>query len=75
MISPASASRPNHPSRYDGSHPTMLGTYLTACTIYASVYSRPCSGNPYDYFGKVAKEDATFLQKVADETVKRFYGR
>lgn len=60
---------------YDGSHPTMLGTYLAACTIYASVYNRPCSGNTYDYFGKVAKDDATFLQKVADETVKRFYGR
>lgn len=60
---------------YDGSHPTMLGTYLAACTIYASVYNKPCSGNSYDYYGKVGKEDAAFLQKVADETVKKFYGR
>lgn len=60
---------------YDGSHPTLIGTYLAACTVYASVYNKPCSGNSYDYFGKVSKEDATFLQKVADETVKKFFGR
>lgn len=60
---------------YDGSHPTMLGTYLAACTIFASVYNKPCSGNSYDYYGKVGREDAAFLQKVADETVKKFYGR
>ena len=60
---------------YDGSHPTLLGTYLAACTIYATVYNKPCSGNSYDYYGKVPKEDAAFLQKVADETVKKFYGR
>lgn len=60
---------------YDGSHPTLLGTYLAACTIYASVYNKPCSGNSYDYYGKVGREDAAFLQKVADETVKKFYGR
>ena len=29
----------------------------------------------HDYYGKVSKEDAAFLQKVADETVKKFYGR
>ncbi len=60
---------------YDGSHPTMLGTYLAACTVYASVYNKPCSGNSYDYYGKVGKDEAAFLQKVADETVKKFYGR
>jgi hypothetical protein len=60
---------------YDGSHPTMLGTYLAACTIYASVYGKSPVGNSYDYYGKVSKEDAAFLQKVADETVKKFYGR
>jgi len=60
---------------YDGSHPSLIGTYLAACTIYASVYSKPCTGNSYDYYGKVGKEDAVFLQKVADETVKKFFGR
>lgn len=60
---------------YDGSHPTLIGTYLAACTVYATVYNKPCSGNSYDYYGKVGKEDAAFLQKVADETVKKFFGR
>jgi hypothetical protein len=60
---------------YDGSHPTLIGTYLAACTVYASVYGKSPVGNSYDYYGKVSKEDAAFLQKVADETVKRFYGR
>lgn len=60
---------------YDGSHPTMIGTYLAACTLYASVYGKSPVGNSYDYYGKVSKEDAAFLQKVADETVKKFYGR
>jgi hypothetical protein len=60
---------------YDGSHPTLIGTYLAACTVYASVYGKSPVGNSYDYYGKVGKDDATFLQKVADETVKKFYGR
>lgn len=60
---------------YDGSHPTLLGTYLAACTIYATVYNKPCSGNSYDYYGKVPKDDAAFLQQVADDTVKKFFGR
>ena len=32
-------------------------------------------GNNYDYFGRVKEPDAKFLQKVAFDTVKRFYGR
>lgn len=60
---------------YDGSHPTLIGTYLAACTVYASVYGKSPVGNSYDYYGKVSKEDAAFLQKVAEETVKKFYGR
>lgn len=60
---------------YDGSHPTLFGTYLAACTIYATVYNKPCSGNSYDYYGKVPKDDAAFLQQVADDTVKKFFGR
>lgn len=60
---------------FDGSHPDLLGTYLAACTVYASIYGKPCSGNSYDYYGRVAKEDAAFLQKVADDTVNKFFGR
>jgi len=60
---------------HDGSHPTLVGTYLAACTIYATVYNRPCSGNSYDSYGQVSKEDAAFLQQVADDTVRKFFGR
>ncbi len=58
----------------DGTHPELIGTYLAACTVYASIYGKSPVGNSYDYYGKVSKEDAAFLQKVADETVKKFYG-
>jgi len=60
---------------YDGSHPSLIGSYLAACTIYASVYGKSPVGNSYDYYGRVSKEDAAFLQKVAAETVKKFFGR
>jgi len=60
---------------FDGSHPTLIGTYLAACTVYASAYGKSPVGNSYDYFGKIDKETATFLQQVAADTVKSFYGR
>lgn len=60
---------------FDGSHPELIGTYLAACTVYASVYGKPCSGNKYDYYGKIDRDMAAFLQRVADDTVKQFYQR
>lgn len=60
---------------YDGSHPDLIGTYLAACVVYASLYGKSPVGNSYDYFGKVDKETAAFLQKIADETVRKFFGR
>lgn len=60
---------------YDGSHPDLIGTYLAACVVYASLYGKSPVGNSYDYYGKVDKETAAFLQKVADETVRKFYAR
>ena len=60
---------------YDGSHPTLIGTYLAACTVVASVYGISPVGNSYDYFGKVDKETAAFLQQVAWDTVKAFNAR
>lgn len=60
---------------FDGSHPELTGTYLAACTVYASVYAKPCSGNKYDYYGKIDRDMVTFLQQVADDTVKKFYQR
>lgn len=60
---------------YDGSHPTLIGTYLAACTVVASVYGISPVGNSYDYFGKVDKDSAAFLQQVAWDTVKAFNAR
>ena len=60
---------------YDGSHPTLLGTFLGAYTVYASLYGRSPVGNTYDFHGQIGKDDAAFLQAVADDTVKKFFGR
>ncbi len=60
---------------YDGSHPDLIGTYLAACVVYASLYGKSPVGNTYDYYGKVDKDTAAFLQRVAEQTVRRFFGR
>jgi hypothetical protein len=53
----------------------LLGTYLAANVVFASLYGKSPIGNGYDYFGKISKDDAAFLQKVAHDTVQKFFGR
>lgn len=60
---------------FDGTHPSLLGTYLAACVTYSSVYARPCKGNPYHYYGRIKAEDAAFLQEVGDDVVRAFFRR
>jgi hypothetical protein len=60
---------------YDGSHPTLLGTYLAACTVYATLYAKSPVGNSYNFYDQIDAGDAAFLQKVADDTVRKFFGR
>jgi hypothetical protein len=60
---------------YDGSHPTLAGQYLAAAVVYGSLYGKSSVGNPYDYFGALETDTKTFVQRVADETVRKFYGR
>lgn len=60
---------------FDGSHPTLLGTYLAACVVYATLYEQPASDLAYDYFGAVPGDDAAFLREVADDTVAAFFSR
>ncbi len=60
---------------FDGTHPSMLGTYLAACVVYQSIYGRSVIGIDYDYFGEVDEESARYLQRIADETVREFYGQ
>ena len=59
----------------DGSHPSLLGTYLAASVVFASIYGVSPVGNAYDYFGEIPKDDAAFLQQVAEDTVRNFYSR
>jgi hypothetical protein len=56
----------------DKRHPSLLGTYLSACVIYASLYGKSPVGNPYD--GGIDVKTANFLQEVAWETVKEYFG-
>ncbi|MCB1740633.1 MAG: hypothetical protein KDK91_09705 [Gammaproteobacteria bacterium] len=58
---------------FDGSHPSLLGTYLAACTVFASIYAVSPVGNPYDYYGEIDKVNADFLQRVAWDTVSAYY--
>ena len=46
-----------------------------AAVIYSSFYGKSTLGNPYDYFGALDRDTNEFVQKVADETVKKFFGR
>ncbi len=60
---------------YDGNHPTLAGQYLAAATVYATIYKQSPIGNPYDYFGALDSDTKAFIQKVADDSVKKFFGR
>ena len=57
----------------DKRHPSKLGTYLSACTIYAALYNKSPAGLSYT-FG-IDPETASFLQEVAWETAQEYYGR
>ena len=58
---------------YDGSHPSLLGTYLAACVVFSSITHKSPMQIKYDYFGKIDEDDKKFLQEVAKETVEDFY--
>lgn len=60
---------------YDGNHPTVAGQYLAAAVVYATLYGRNPVGNPYDYFGVLDKDTKEFVQKVAYDTVQKFFGQ
>ncbi len=57
----------------DKRHPSLLGTYLAACTIYASIYGKSPVGSSYN--GGVDDKTAAFLQEVAWDTVREYYGK
>ncbi|GAC1336232.1 MAG: hypothetical protein NVSMB26_22400 [Beijerinckiaceae bacterium] len=57
----------------DKRHPSLLGTYLAASTVFAALSDKSPVGNPY--VAGIESETAKFLQSVAWETVQDFYGK
>lgn len=52
----------------DGSHPTLLGTYLAACTVYAALYDHAVSENTYT--AGVDSEVAAWIREAVDATLR-----
>jgi len=57
----------------DKRHPSLMGTYLAACTVMASVYKQNPMGNSYT--ADLPKDVAAHLQKVAWETAQAFHAK
>ena len=57
----------------DKRHPTLIGTYLAACTTYAALYAKSPVGNTY--VAGIDPDTAKFLQTVAWEAAKEYYGK
>jgi hypothetical protein len=57
----------------DKRHPSMLGTYLAASTVYAALYQETPVGNAYT--AGIDADTARFLQTVAWETAQDYYGK
>ena len=52
----------HHP---DGTHPSMLGTYLGACVVFATLTDSSPVGLNYNYLDQVSDKDRIFLQQIA----------
>ena len=57
----------------DKRHPSLAGTYLAACTVYASLLRKSPVGNPYGAGLDAAL--AAWLQTVAWDTVQDYYAK
>ena len=57
----------------DKRHPSLAGTYLAACTVYASVLGKSPVGNAYT--AGLPADVAAHLQQVAWETAREYAGR
>jgi len=55
----------------DREHPSIYGTYLATCVIYATIYSKDPSGFNYVPAG-MSSEEAAFLRRVAWQTVQDY---
>ncbi len=70
----------------DGSHPSQLGTYLSACVFFTALTSKSPKGLPSEIkmrnasgetviLLQVSKQNAIFCQQVAEQTIKAFTSR
>jgi hypothetical protein len=57
----------------DKRHPSLAGTYLAACTVFAALTGRSPVGN--SYLAGIDEPTARFLQTTAWETVQDYYGK
>ena len=57
----------------DKRHPSLIGTYLAACTTYATMYRKSPVGNKY--LAAIDANTAQFLQTVAWDTVQEYFGQ
>jgi hypothetical protein len=57
----------------DKRHPSLIGTYLAACTAYAAVFRKSPVGNTYA--AGIDPGLARFLQQAAQDTVQEYFGR
>jgi len=55
----------------DQEHPSMYGTYLATCVIYATIYGRDPNGFAYVPSG-LTPEEAAFLRRIAWQTVQDY---
>jgi len=57
----------------DKRHPSLAGTYLAACTTFAALTGKSPVGN--SYLAGLDAPTAKFLQQVAWDTVRDYYGK
>ena len=57
----------------DKRHPSLAGTYLATCVVFAAMTGRSPVGN--SYLAGLDAPTAAFLQNVAWETVQEYYGK
>jgi hypothetical protein len=57
----------------DKRHPSLAGTYLASCVVYAALTGRSPVGN--SYIAGIDAPTAAFLQTLAWETVQDYYGK
>jgi hypothetical protein len=57
----------------DKRHPSLAGTYLAACAVFAALTGRSPVGN--SYLADIDAPTARFLQMTAWETVQEYYGK